>query len=144
MLSNVEFAFLTRMNWAGLEWRMPVHPILSIKNNRGRSSPYQLDNRRWRIGGLCPIVKLSMPKQLGEKKKRLFIRNFTQTTVLVDSDVFLQGQIKTKYNKENLCKLFFLLVAFFGTRKIYLLSTDCMWEVLSPVDFTQSFYHLGV
>ena len=67
------------------------------------------------MGGLCPItviVKLSMPKGLGEKNGSL-IRNFTQTTVLVDSDVFLQGQIKTKYNKENRCKLFFLLVAFF-------------------------------
>lgn len=146
MLSNVEFAFLTRMNWAGLEWRMPVHPILSIKNNRRRSSPYQLDNRRWRIGGLCPIVKLSMPKELGGKKTgRSFAISPKPQSLLIQM-FFLQGQIKTKYNKENRCKLFFFcwlrFLVFWNSQDLSTINRlhvrfveSCWWS--------QSFYHLG-
>lgn len=137
MLSNVEFAFLTRMNWAGLEWRMRVHLILSIKNGRGRSPPYQLDNRRWWIGGPCPIVKLSMPSSLVKNTGRSFTTSPRYTKNTNHSPCwfrcFSAGPDQDKVQQgESLQVIFFPGCVFWNPPNI--LSTDCMWDLLSTVD----------
>lgn len=56
---------------------------------------------------------------------------------------FCRARSRQSTTRRISASCFFLPVAFFGTRKIYLLSTDCMWDFLSPVDFTQSFLPLA-
>lgn len=124
------------LEWIGQDY-------FKYKKQRGRSSPYQLDNQRWRIGGLCPIVKLSMPKELGEKKTGPSFATSPKPQSLLIQMFFCRARSRQSTTRRISASCFFLPVAFFGTRKIYLLSTDCMWDFLSPVDFTQSFLPLA-
>lgn len=47
---------------------------------------------------------------------------------------FCRARSRQSTTRRIAASCFFCWLRFFGTRKIYLLSTDCMWALLSPVD----------